>query len=210
MKKIANFDEVQESTSFKRLEPNAYVCKIMNVTDVPFDEKTGKGDYLKVFFDIAEGENKGYFADQFKKDTRADKKWPNSGSFIRSYKEKALPMFKGFTNALEKSNKNYAWDWDESKLKGKTIVLIIGEEAYLNQRGEKKIRNYVDSVRSIEAYKAGDFTIPALKELSTEKTASTTKSDDFADPFGDNTPKTASAPVNASPWGDDDDDSPFN
>lgn len=202
MRKIDNFDKVQKSVSFKRLEPNAYICKIVNVIDIPEKE------YLKVFFDIADGEHKGYFAEQYKNDTRPDKKWAAAGSFIRSYKEKALPMFKGFTNALEKSNKNYAWDWDENKLKGKTIVLIIGEEEYLNQKGEKRVRNYVNAVRSLEAYKAGDYTIPALKELDASKVTNATKQEDFVNPFGDEAPKTNSAPADSNPWGDDD-DNPF-
>lgn len=212
MKKINGFENVQESTSFKRLEPNAYVCKIMNVLDV--SEK----EYLKVSFDIAEGENKGYFSKLFKEDTRQDKKWPAAGSFIRSYKEKALPMFKGFTNALEKSNKNYTWDWDESKLKGKTIVLIIGDEEYLNQKGEKRTRNYVASVRSLEAYKAGDYTIPALKVLDESKVVASSNSApaDFVDPFGGTATTEVETPEksqvsNNNPWDDSDDEfNPFN
>lgn len=213
MKKINGFENVQESTSFKRLEPNAYVCKIMNVVDVPEKE------YLKVSFDIVEGENKGYFSKLFKEDTRQDKKWPAAGSFIRSYKEKALPMLKGFTNALEKSNKNYVWDWDETKLKGKTIVLIIGDEEYLNQKGEKRIRNYVASVRSLEAYKSGDYTIPALKVLDESKVvaSSTSAPADFVDPFGSAVTTTEVEPPEKSQisnnnlWDDDDDEfNPFN
>lgn len=208
MRKIDGFENVQEATSFKRLPVDAYVCKIMNVNDVPMDAKTGKGDYLKVFFDIAEGEYKGYFKKQYDADTRADKKWPNAGSFIRSYKDSALPMFKGFTNALEKSNKGYTWDYDEKKLKGKTIVLVIGDEEYLNQKGEKRTRNYVASVRSLEAYKAGDFTLPALKVLDESKSAATSSTPaDFDDPFkaqSENAPATtSSAPAdNDFPWGD--------
>lgn len=208
MRKIDGFENVQEATSFKRLPVDAYVCKIMNVNDVPMDAKTGKGDYLKVFFDIAEGEHKGYFKKQYDADTRADKKWPNAGSFIRSYKDSALPMFKGFTNALEKSNKGYTWDYDEKKLKGKTIVLVIGDEEYLNQKGEKRTRNYVASVRSLEAYKAGDFTLPALKVLDESKSATTSSTPaDFDDPFkaqSENAPATtAAAPAdNDYPWGD--------
>lgn len=210
MRKINNFENVQEATEFKRLPVDAYVCKIMNVTDVPVDSKTGKGDYLKVFFDIAEGEYKGYFKKQFDNDTRKDKKWPSAGSFIRSYKENALPMFKGFTSALEKSNKNYTWDWNEKKLTGKTIVLIIGDEEYLSQKGEKRTRNYVASVRSLEAFKSGDFTLPALKVLDESKIATSGKTAAPADynPFGDVDEDTTSNTTNDSsedndmPWGD--------
>lgn len=176
MKKINGFENVQERTSFKRLEPNAYVVKILNAEDVPDKE------YLRISFDITEGENKGYFMNQFNNDTRQDKKWPIAGSFIRSYKETALPMFKGFTNALEKSNNGYTWDWNEKGLKNKTLVVVIGDEEYVNQKGGVSIRNYVQSVRSVEAYKGGDFTIPALKKLA--NTATTSQSGDFVDPFG--------------------------
>lgn len=204
MKKIEGFENVQESTSFKRLAPNAYVCKIVNVEDHPDKE------YLKIYFDIAEGDDKGYFSNQYKTDTRPDKKWANAGTFIRSYKDSALPMFKGFTNALEKSNKGYKWDWDEKKLKGKTIVLIIGEEEYMNQKGQKRVRNYVNAVRSVEAYKVGDFTIPELKKLDESKTVTTSAPADFEDPFATNDAPAATqhAVANEDPWGDDD-DSPF-
>lgn len=211
MKKIDGFENVQESVPFKRLEPNAYVCKIMKAEDVPEKE------YLRIYFDIAEGDEKGRFSKMFKEDNRPDKKWAAAGTFIRSYKSTAVSMFKGFTNALEKSNKSYTWDWDENKLKGKTIVLIIGEEEYLNQKGQKKIRNYVASVRSLEAYKANDYTIPALKPLDESKVVTTSSSApaDFEDPFGNATPveaeveTTNTAPAdNDSPWGGDD-DNPF-
>lgn len=70
------------------------------------------------------------------------------------------------------------------------------------------MRNYVNAVRSLEAYKAGDYTIPALKELDTSKVTTATKQEDFVNPFGDEAPKANSAPTDSNPWGDDD-DNPF-
>lgn len=205
MKKIDGFENVQESVPFKRLEPNAYVCKIMNVEDFPEKE------YLKIYFDISEGDEKGRFTKMYKEDNRADKKWASAGTFIRSYKSSAVSMFKGFTNALEKSNKGYTWDWDENKLKGKTIVLVIGDEEYMNQKGQKKIRNYVQSVRSLEAYKSGDYTIPALKLLDEANVVATSNSTptNFVDPFADAVPVENTSSANEdNPW-DDDDENPF-
>ena len=203
MKQINGFDKIQETSNFHRLPIGAYVCKIMNVEDVPEKE------YLKIYFDVAEGDKKGYFSAQYKTDTREDKRWPNAGSFIRSYKEAALSMFKGFTNALEKSNKNYTWDFNEKGLVGKQICLIIGDEEYLNQKGQKRVRNYVQAVRSVEAFKNGDFTLPEMKKLDTTR-ATTAAPAPVVDPFADVEPPKqetsnpfadASNPFDAdSPW----------
>lgn len=177
MKAISNFDKIQESGSFEKLPIGGYIVKILAVDDVPEKE------YLKIFFDINEGEKKGFFTKAFKEDARAEKKWPNAGSFIRSYKEKALPMFKGFTNAIENSNKGYSWNFDEKSLVNKVVGLVIGEEEYQNQKGQVRVRTYVSAVRSVETIKKGDFKVPELKKLDATKVSSQTKQEDFVDPF---------------------------
>ena len=209
MKAINNFDKIQESGSFEKLPVGGYIIKILAVDDVPEKE------YLKIFFDINDGEKKGFFQKAFKEDTRAEKKWPNAGSFIRSYKEKALPMFKGFTNAIENSNKGYKWNFDEKSLVNKIVGVVIGEEQYLNQKGQVRTRTYVSAVRSVDTIKKGEFTVPELKKLDATKVSSShTKQDDFVDPFANQSNETASNPFdNAAtptedsvPW---DDNNPF-
>ena len=136
MKKINNFDKVQASDGgFQRLPVGGYIVGVKAVEDVPAKE------YLRIEFDVCKGENKNWFQSQYDKDTREDKKWPNAGTLIRSYKENALPMFKGFTTAVEKSNKNFEWNWDETKLKNKIFGVVIGEEEYQNQKGQVRVRN---------------------------------------------------------------------
>lgn len=200
MKKINNFDEIQESTGFRRLSPGGYICAIYHVEDVPNKE------YLKVDFDIVKGDEKGYFKKLYDSDTRKDKQWPNAGTTYRSYKDNAIPMFKGFITAIEKSNKNFKWAWDESKLEKKYFGAVIGEEEYQNQKGAVKVRNHVVGIRSVEAIESGDFDIPELKKLDA---ASVTKqtNDNVVNPFADDEP-----PVKNqidSPIADDDDDDPF-
>ena len=124
MKRINNWENIQESTSFKRLMPNGYIVKILNVEDHPDKE------YLKIYFDIVKGDDKGYFKKQYDSDTRKERKWPNAGTFIRSYKDSAASMFKGFVNAIEKSNKGYQWNFDEKTLVNKVVGLIIADEQY--------------------------------------------------------------------------------
>lgn len=199
MKKIDNFENIKENTGFKKLPVGGYIVKILDAKDV------AEKEYLKISFDIAKGDEKGFFTEAYKEDTREDKKWPNAGSFVRSYKEKALPMFKGFTNALEASNKGYKWDWNEQGLKGKIIGVVIGEEEYVNQKGAVRTRTYVNAVRSVETIEKGEFKIPELKKVDATKVTTTTVAEPYVDPFANDGAEVASAPVaDSNPWGDDD------
>lgn len=202
MKKISGYDKIQESGTFKRLAPGGYIVKLLDATDVPEKE------YLRISFDVCEGDNKGFFANEYKNDTREDKKWPNAGTFIRSYKEKALPMLKGFTVAVEKSNSGYVWNFDEKSLKGKIVGLVLGEEEFVNSVGRLRTRTYVESVRSVDSIRKGDFTIPALKTLDPSKVANTKKEENFVDPFSDSPAQTVTPAPEANPF-DDSDENPF-
>lgn len=206
MKRINNWENIQESTTFKRLKPSGYVCKILKVEDYPDKE------YLKIYFDVNGGEDKGYFKSQFEKDTRKERKWPNAGTFIRSYKDSAASMFKGFINAIEKSNKGYQWNFDEKTLVNKVVGLIIADEQYQNQKGQVRVRNYVAAVRSVETIEKGEYEIPALKELTTTKATTAPANDpipDFGDVFN-TTPADAPTPAESeNPWDDSDENNPF-
>lgn len=205
MKKINNWENIQEFTTFKRLKPSGYICKILKVEDHPDKE------YLKIYFDINRGEDKGYFKSQFEKDTRKERKWPNAGTFIRSYKDSAASMFKGFINAIEKSNKGYQWNFDEKTLVNKIVGLIIADEQYQNQKGQVRVRNYVAAVRSVETIEKGEYEIPALKELTTTKTTTAPTNDpipDFGDVFNTTPTDTPTPAESENPW-DDSDENPF-
>lgn len=206
MKRINNWENIQESTSFKRLTPNGYIVKILNVED--HREK----EYLKIYFDIVKGDDKGYFKKQYDGDTRKERKWPNAGTFIRSYKDSAASMFKGFTNAVEKSNKGYQWNFDEKTLVNKIIGLIIADEQYQNQKGQVRVRNYVAAVRSVETIEKGEYEIPALKELTTTKTTTAPANDpipDFGDVFNTTHTDTPTPVESENPWDDSDENNPF-
>ena len=151
MKNDINWNEVPEQTDFEKVVPGGYVCKITSVEDVPEKE------YLKIEYDIAEGTFKGYYEGLYK----AKAFW--GGKFIKSYKETARSFFKAFFTAVEKSNNGYKWDNDETKLKGKLIGLVIGEEEY--EKKDKSIgkRLYVDKPRSVDEIRKGNFTIPEFK-----------------------------------------------
>lgn len=199
MKRIENWDNIKENSGFEKLSPGGYIVKILNVVDVPEKE------YLKISFDIEEGEKKGFFTKAYKEDTRQDKKWPNAGSFIRSYKTTAESMFKGFINAVENSNGGFKYDFDESALKNKKVGIVVALEEYQNQKGQVRERTYVSAVRSVDTIKKGDFTVPELKKLNITKTTNQ-PTNDFVNPFA-NDAAPASEPTNNtvaddSPLGD--------
>ena len=163
MKKIENYETVQASSGeVARPTAGGYICKIIDVEDVPMNEQ-GKGDYLRIEYDIADGFFKDYYKEQF---DRWGGNW--NASFIRSYKEKALGMLKHFTNCIEASNAGYEWDWNEKGLIGKVVGLVLGEEEYKNSAGEIKTKLVVSQVKTVEEIKNGNFKVPAPKKLSVE------------------------------------------
>ena len=114
------------------------------------------------------------------------------GHYIRSYKEKALPMFKRFCECVSKSNGGYVFDsktnTDEQSLVGKYVGILFGEEEYETNSGEVKTRLYVVREYSIEQIKAGKFKIPEIKKLASTKSnnianAGLTDSDANFNPF---------------------------
>jgi hypothetical protein len=168
MKKIENYENVQASSgSFARPTAGGYICKIVNVEDVPMNDK-GKGDYLRIEYDIADGDFKGYYKEQF---DRWGGVW--NASFIRSYKEKALGMMKHFTNCIERSNTGYKWEWEEKTLIGTLVGLVLGEEEYLNSSGDVRVKLVVNQVKTIDEIENGDFKVPKIKKLQPENTAPT-------------------------------------
>ena len=198
MRKV-DLTNVQEAGSFERLPAGCYECKIIKVEDV------ANREYLKIYFDITNGNYKGWFKKQYDEDNREQKQW--SGNFVRSYKESALPFFKGFVTACENSNKNFKWDGvNEQDFVKKNVGLVIGYEEYINNNGKKRVRMVADP-HSIDKIKSGEIPVPELKKLDPSKEVQTAKSG-FVDPFEDNADSSSAKQVEADPFADSD-DNPF-
>ena len=152
MKNI-NWNEVPDPVDLPRLVPGGYVCKITVATDEP------KKEYLKLEYDIAEGEFKGHWNELYK----SKGFW--GGTFFRSYKEKALSMFKGFLTAVKESNPGFVFNNEEKRLEGKLVGLVLGEEEYRKNDGSDGTRLYVAAIRSVDKIRSGDYTVPPKKLL---------------------------------------------
>lgn len=142
--------EVQENLN---LEPGQYLCEIIRVEDVEDKE------YLKISFDIIDGQYKNYFS----KIATTQNKWPNSGTLYKSYKQTALAYFKRFIVAVEKSNADYTFDFDEQKLVHKKFVGNFGIEEWKNDEGDIIESVKLDEARSVESWKQGKIKTPTPK-----------------------------------------------
>lgn len=160
MKQI-DMTNIQEAGDFKKVPAGAYICVINNVEDIQDKE------YLKVTYDIAAGEYAGYYGD-----VRANHPdWAWTGAYVKSYKPKALPMFKRFCSAVSKSNNGYVFDGgsvnaDEKTLIGKRIGLVFQEEEYYGNDGNVKTRLIVNKEFQID--KLNSQKVPSKKCLPKE------------------------------------------
>ena len=164
--KAINLNNVQEAgTGSNRLPAGGYVAIIEKVEDFPEKE------YLRVTYDIAEGEYSGYYG-QLRKD---HPDWNENGwlgAYVKSYKEKALPMLKRFCTAVSHSNGNYVFDLknnsDEQTLVGKYIGLVFREEEYYGNDGSIKTRLSVSFECSADKIRNADYKVPDVKRLAPE------------------------------------------
>lgn len=122
---------------------------------------------LKVSVDTAKDDKQPeYFREQYKNDTRIDRKWSNSAIKYISLgeEENQVKMLKAFITAYENSNNcKFDWNKDWEQLKGKKIGLVFGPEEYINQNGNLKLNNKLREFRSID--KVDNIKIPKVKLL---------------------------------------------
>ena len=161
MKKI-DLSKVEEFKGFPSVPAGGYVCGIYEVEDV--SEK----EYLKLSYDIIEGEYKGFYA----KRTNKDGNKMALPIFYASYKDSVLSRFKGTITAIEKSN-NFKFNDDETKLKGKKIGFVFAEEEYAKDDGTVVTSLKAVQAHSVEAIKKGDFKVPDKKLLPQSTNTST-------------------------------------
>lgn len=160
-----NWNDINESNegSYERIEPNGYVCVITAMEDVPDKQ------YIRLGYDIAEGEHQGFYSDDF----YADKPWAHSVAM--SYKETAYGMLKSRLNRIQESNAGFdpfqAFDADNwGAFIGKQFGALLGEEEY-EKNGEIKTSIKLRSFKSVADIKSGNFEIPKLKKLKGSKNA---------------------------------------
>lgn len=163
MKNI-NWNDVQEATERRDLPVGGYVAGICKATDEPAKER------LNIEWEVTEGEFKGYWREQTASLIERGKlnpgEWAWGGKTIKSYKEKALPFFKGFITAVEQSNPGYKFNNDEKTLRGKLVGVVLREEEYMGNDGNIKTKLVVDRFTSVDKIRSGDYEVRSKKTLA--------------------------------------------
>lgn len=170
MEKMNDYDQTEAFTGeYEKIKLGGQICEIK---EAKIDKSKSGKDMLAIAFDIAEGENKGYYKRKFDNMAQAsvDAKWPGVHRILlQNLEGKCNPYFKGFISSVEASNPGYKWVWDEKTLKGKKFGAVYGREQYRGMDGNLKFANKIRFIRSIDKVK--DAEIPDDKLLREDSTS---------------------------------------
>lgn len=162
MKKFNNYDETKPYTSAERLPIGGYELKIMDAVEKNYQW----GSVMVISFDIATGEQKDFFTNNYKNQQGEDRKWKGTfrlniptddGSEADTWRKR---KFKTVMNAIEDSNPGFHWSWDEKQLKGKLVGGIFNNKEY-EYNGSRGFFTNCHSLVTIETIRNGKYEIPA-------------------------------------------------
>ncbi len=187
MKKINNWNNVQAISDRPQLPVNGYVCRIMDAKVVSYPTSTGGTiEKLEISIDVAEGEYKDFYANDYRTQTQEDKRWKgvlrlyvpqDDGTDLDNFSKRKL---KSVTDAIEDSNNGFHWDWDETALKNKMVGIVFRNEEW-EFDGKSGFIARPFYATSVDAIRGGRFKIPAEKLVDKNKVSNTNKQDNLND-----------------------------
>lgn len=175
MEKPRNFDTTKATGEYSPLPAGGYICNIIGVEEVM--SKTGK-PMIKVALDIAFGDEKGRFMNEYQSDTRQPKKWPNNAvvyQLVNDAEGNTHGRFKQFTNCVEQSNDGFMIRWGSEFcqcFKGKLIGVLFGREQYESQKdGSLKWSTKPQFFKTVDEIRNNDFRVPEDRYLQNHSSA---------------------------------------
>lgn len=154
MKAFKDYEKTQAYTDGERLPSGYYIGVIKNAEEV---QNRNGGSRLEIAVEITEGDFANYFTNDYRSQTRENKRWrgilslftpTDDGSERDGWTKRT---FKTAITAIEESNSNYHWDWNEKALKGLKIGFAVRREEYEPDKWATKVFRLVN----IEAVKGG-------------------------------------------------------
>ena len=169
IKKPKNWENVQAAKERAVLPAGGYVVKIIAAKVASYPSSDGSCfEKLEIALDIAEGEYKDFYDSEYKSQTQEERKWKG---VLRQYlptddgsdrDEWTKSSLKALTDAVEDSNSGYHWDWDETKLKGKTVGCLFRLEEWAVD-GKKGWKAQPFKFIPVEDVRKGKFKAPKFK-----------------------------------------------
>lgn len=144
---------------FERLPAGPYVATVTDAID------NAQREYVEVVYDIAEGERKGYYGDDWGRDH------PYAHHFFLPYRtEGGQRMTKGRLEAIQASNAGFdpfaAWDADRLDMfRGRLVGINLQEEEFESSDGEVRTRLNVCQVVPAQDVRDGKVRARDVKRL---------------------------------------------
>lgn len=162
--KPQGYDEAQAYTGeFMQLPAGLYVCEVLGARQ---EEYNGHNRFI-MQFDIAEGEQKGFYQKQYNAAKQTDAKAKYKGIHRQNMDGQGMPFFKGLMTSIEKSNPGYVFPWgkegNEKTLVKKKFGAVMGREEFMTDDGEKRMATKIVQIRSVDGLK--DAKVPEDKLL---------------------------------------------
>ncbi|MBQ3007945.1 MAG: hypothetical protein IJD80_00005 [Oscillospiraceae bacterium] len=171
MRAFKGYNERKVYTDAEKLPVGAYVVRLLKGAR---EEVYTWGSVLLVPFDIDEGDYKDFYTKQFQSSQMENKKY--KGVFRMNLPKEdgteqdewTMRRFKTNMVAIEESNANYHWDWNEAGLAGKKVAMLFqNKEWEFNNQTGWSAQPY--SLISIEKFREGKYKLPADKPLANKK-----------------------------------------
>ena len=174
LQKPRDFDTAASYDSdFERLPVGGYVVEIKRLEETT-TPKTNT-PMVVVWFDIAEGNYKDFFAKQYRRDksrevtSGREARWRGTYN-VFPYTNEGLtnPSFKGLLVCVEKSNYGFkvSWPLNLELFKGKKVGLLFREEEYEGHDGSVKTSVKACATRTVDCINNEEFNLPAKRLLS--------------------------------------------
>lgn len=165
MKQFSGY-EAKKAATKENLPVGGYVAKILAAEEVTYSW----GSVLLISFDIAEGQYKDFFANDYKNQDREDKKWrgtyrlrvPNDdGSEQDGWSKKS---FNNAMYCIEDGNPGYHWNWNETTLKGKSVGVLFRNKEW-EKDGKTGWFTECCALACVGDIRDGNFKMPKDKPL---------------------------------------------
>ena len=163
MRAYSNYQKGTPTSDSERLPVGGYILKILKAEEVTYSNG-GRG--LKLSFDIAEGEHKDFYKNNYNNQIEP-KKWKGVYNFSvpdENSEEKYRRAFENRIACITESNPGYEWDFDETKLKGKLVGAVFGNQEY-EMNGNTGFFTKCFGLRTVSAIREGRFRVPADRLL---------------------------------------------